>query len=76
MIAASSWDLGLEAGIWALRLVFKTGRGGTDGEGGKIIPICENIGHRPLRGRCPKNKAGYMATDVACGWRGAIFEVS
>ena len=22
------------------------------------------------------NKAGYMATDVACGWAGAIFEVT
>ena len=22
-----------------------------------------------------KNKAGYMATEVACGWAGAIFEV-
>ena len=22
------------------------------------------------------NKAGYMATPVACGWAGAIFEVS
>ena len=28
---------------------------------------------------CPPsilNKAGYMATPVACGWAGAIFEVS
>ena len=23
-----------------------------------------------------KNKAGYTATPVACGWEGAIFEVS
>ena len=23
-----------------------------------------------------KNKAGYTATQVACGWAGAIFEVS
>ena len=35
------------------------GRGGTDGgegEGGEgeICPMCENKGHRPLRGRCPK----------------------
>ena len=22
------------------------------------------------------NKAGYMATQVACGWAGAIFEVT
>ena len=29
-----------------------------DGEGeegeGEISPMCESIGHRPLRGRCPK----------------------
>ena len=40
------------AGIWASR--------GVDGEeeeegGGEISPMCESIGHRPLRGRCPKN---------------------
>ena len=23
-------------------------------EEGKISPMCESIGHRPLRGRCPK----------------------
>ena len=23
-----------------------------------------------------KNKAGYTATEVACGWAGAIFEVA
>ena len=23
-----------------------------------------------------KNKAGYVATKVACGWAGAIFEVT
>ena len=22
------------------------------------IPLCESIGHRPLRGRCPKRKEG------------------
>ena len=32
MIEASSWDLGLDAGIWALRLGFESGRGGTNGE--------------------------------------------
>ena len=25
-------------------------------EEGKISPMCESIGHRPLRGRCPKGK--------------------
>ena len=24
---------------------------------------------------CLKNRAGYTATEVACGWAGAIFEV-
>ena len=57
------WDLGLEAGIWASRLRY--GPGGW-GEGGtkekkekeekeeKIPHMCETIGHRPLRSRCPK----------------------
>ena len=56
------WDLGLKAGIWALRLGLSLERGGTYGgdgeeeeeEGGEISPLCESIGHRPLRGRCPK----------------------
>ena len=26
--------------------------------------------------RILKNKAGYSATEVACGWAGAIFEVT
>ena len=25
-----------------------------EGEGGEISPLCESIGDRPLRGRCPK----------------------
>ena len=28
--------------------------GGEGGGEGKISPMCESIGHRPLRGRCPK----------------------
>ena len=28
------------------------------------------------KGPCEKNKAEYTATPVACGWAGAIFEVS
>ena len=24
-------------------------------EGGEISPMCESIGHQPLRGRCPKS---------------------
>ena len=55
----SGWDLGLQTGIWALRLGFELGGG--DGqteeeeeeEEEKIPHMCESIGHRPLRGRCP-----------------------
>ena len=36
----------------------EVGGGGTDKEEKEkeeeIIPLCESIGHRPLRGRCPK----------------------
>ena len=28
-----------------------------------------------LGGESPKNKAGYTATPVACGWAGAVFEL-
>ena len=28
------------------------------------------------RGKKKKNKAGYTATEVACGWAGAIVEVT
>ena len=50
------WDIGLQAEIWARRL----GEGGTKEEEKKkkeeekIPHMCESIGHRPLRGRCPK----------------------
>ena len=52
------WDLGLETGIWASRLGFEGG--GTEEEEKKekeeekFPHMCESIGHRPLRGRCPK----------------------
>ena len=67
-IWASNWDLGLEAGIWASRMGFLPqewdlgllvgfgSRGGGTEEKKKeekIPHICESIGHRPLRGRCP-----------------------
>ena len=43
----------LEAGIWASRLGFEGG--GTEEKKKKEkIPLCESIGHPPLRGRCPK----------------------
>ena len=53
------WDFGLETGIWASRLGFE---GGTEEERKKkkkekeekIPHMCESIGHRPLRSRCPK----------------------
>ena len=55
------WDLGLKAGIWASRLRYGPSawrRGGTKKEEEKDekIPLCESIGHRPLRGRCPKRR--------------------
>ena len=50
--------MGLEAG----------GRGGTkkkekkkEEEEEKIPHMCESIGHRPLRGRCPKRGTGVIA---------------
>ena len=52
------WDKGLQAEIWAWTL----GEGGTkekeeeEKEKGKTPHMCESIGHRPLRGRCPKSK--------------------
>ena len=50
---------GLETGIWASRLGFEGGGGGEGmeekkEEKEKIPHMCESIGHRPLRGRCPK----------------------
>ena len=57
----------LKAGIWALRLGFEmVGGGRMDGqtekkekekEKEKIPHMCESIGHRPLRGRCPKGES-------------------
>ena len=56
------WNLGLETGIWAFGLEFEGG--GTEKketekkekekkEEEKIPHMCESIGHRPLRRRCP-----------------------
>ena len=48
------WDLGLETGIWASRLGFEGGGTEKEEEEKEKIPhMCESIGHRPLRGRCP-----------------------
>ena len=46
------WDLSLKARISALKGVDGEGGGGEEGE---ISPMCESIGHQPLRGRCPKS---------------------
>ena len=46
--------MGLQAEIWAWML---GGRGGVEEKEEKeekIPHMCESIGHRPLRGRCPK----------------------
>ena len=58
-------DLGLKTGIWALRLRYGPGGWGEGGmkeeekeeEKEKIPHMCESIGHRPLRGRCPKKQS-------------------
>ena len=53
------WDLGLEAEIWASWLRYGPGGWGRGvrrrrrRRRRKNFPICESIGHRPLRGRCP-----------------------
>ena len=49
-----AWGLGLKTGIWALRMGFwpKGWRGGTLKK--EKFPLCESIGHRPLRGHCSK----------------------
>ena len=43
--------MGLQAEIWAWR----PGEGGTKEKKEKTTHMCESIGHRPLRGRCPKS---------------------
>ena len=51
--------LSLEAGFWALRL--EGSRGWTEErekeKKKEKFLLCESIGHRPLRGRCPKGPA-------------------
>ena len=54
-LRSQDWDLGLKTGIWASRLGLEGG--GTkeeEREEEKIPHMLESIGHRPLRGRCPK----------------------
>ena len=63
--------MSVETGIWASGLGFEGG--GTEKEKKKkekeeekIPHMCESIGHRPLRGRCPKRKNGRMARREEC----------
>ena len=62
VLSFEGWNLSFEARFWASRLDLRLE--GVDGEEeggeeegeGKISPMCESIGHRPLRGRCPKGE--------------------
>ena len=58
--------LGLETGIWASRLGFwPKSRGGMEKKEEKEkFPLCESIGHRPLRGRCPKRRDGQQVASI------------
>ena len=38
--------------------------------------MLENVKMSKLTAKFQMNKAGYTATEVACGWAGAIFEVT
>ena len=54
-------DLGSE------RLYLRLGGGGdgrTDGRKPEKIALCGIIGHRPLRGRCPKRKRGEKKKEM------------
>ena len=46
--------MGLETRNWALRAEDGEGDEEEEGEEEEISPMCESIGHQPLRGRCPK----------------------
>ena len=64
------WDLGLEARIWASRLRYGPGGGGEgceeeEEEEEKIPHMCESIGHRPLRGRCPASPSTSTTTYLS-----------
>ena len=59
--------MGLEARIWAPKPGYELRRGWTEKkkkekekkkEKKEKFPLCESIGHRPLRGRCPKGGGG------------------
>ena len=67
--------MGLEAGIWGSRLRYGPGGGGGGTEEEEEekekekIPLCESIGHRPLRGRCPKSKKEKIVAKALDGQR-------
>ena len=64
-----NWDLGLKAGIWALRLGSESeGRGMKEEKEEKIPHMCESIGHRPLRGRCPAPPSTLTTTYLGRAW--------
>ena len=47
--------MGLKARIWASMLEYGLQGGGTlEKKMKEKFPLCESIGQRPLRGRCPK----------------------
>ena len=42
----------------------------------QAVKISVEFASLKLNAELGKNKAGYTATEVACGWAGAIFEVT
>ena len=72
------WNLGLEVRIWTLRLGFEPHNWDMSFEGGgrteekkeeEKFLLCESIGHRPLRGRCPKKKTVTIVAKALDGQR-------
>ena len=66
--------MGLKAVIWALRLGSESeGRGMKEKKEEKIPHMCESIGHRPLRGRCPKSVKGLI--ELALSGLGGVNDI-
>ena len=53
-MGAGDWKMDLWARIWPLRLEAGEGGGTLKEKEKEKIPLCESIGHRLLRGCCPK----------------------
>ena len=52
------------------------GEGGGGGEEeGKISPMCESIGHRPLRGRCPRGNQKKVVNNKADDAREGVVDI-